>query len=281
MSKIRLLLRKAFSSVTIMVIPHGGLKVLNVKVPVVVLFAAILLSALGGGYLLLLAVSGLEYKSQHRAMAEKVKFYSEQFSQWDSTITGLKRAESKFRNLFSVGSKEEVLKYTDASIGSLEVPNLAIDLKTTIENVAEIRDYLKMQKDIYSATPAGFPVPGRITSPFGKRDDPLTGDNAFHSGIDLSCSTGVPVQATADGVVSLSGWLHESGFMVVLEHGCGFETVYAHNETNSVKVGQTVKRGDVIGYVGSTGRSTGPHLHYEVWRDGKTIDPRSYLQRRS
>jgi len=281
MGKIRLLLKKAFSSVTIMVIPHGGLKALNVKVPVAVLLITILLTAIGGGYLLRLAISGLEYKSQHRAMVEKVKFYSDQFSQWNSTITALKRAESKFRNLFSLDSKEEVLKYTDASIGSLEVPTLALDLKTTIESVAEIRDYLKTQKNIYSATPAGFPVPGNVTSPFGKREDPLTGEPAFHSGIDLSCSKGVPIRATADGVVSHSGWLHENGFVVVLEHGCGFETVYAHNETNSVKVGHTVKRGDVIGYVGSTGKSTGPHVHYEVWQDGKAINPRSYLQRRS
>jgi murein DD-endopeptidase MepM/ murein hydrolase activator NlpD len=282
MKTILSLIRKAFSSVTIMVIPHNSLRTLNLKVSAAVLLATILLAAIGGAYLLGLAIKGLEYKAQHHAMAEKVKFYSDQFYQWSSTVRALKTAEAEFRKLFSLESREEVLENVEASsIGSLEVPDLVLELKKTIETVDGIKDYLRIQKDIYAATPMGYPASGDITSRFGKRLDPVTGEIAFHSGIDITCSLGTPIHATADGVVSHSGWTEKSGYVVVLEHGCGFSTVYAHNKSNTVKLGQKVKRGEVIGYVGSTGKSTGPHVHYEVWKDRKSVDAQQYLQRRA
>jgi murein DD-endopeptidase MepM/ murein hydrolase activator NlpD len=81
--------------------------------------------------------------------------------------------------------------------------------------------------------------------------------------------------------VSYSAWQNNSGYLIVIEHGCGFSTIYAHNKTNLVKVGQRVKREEVIGYVGSTGKSTGPHVHYEVWKDGKHVNPQHYFKTRS
>ncbi len=282
MRNIRILIRKAFTSVTIMVIPHGNLQALNLKIPVVVLFVSILLAMIGGGYTLSLAINGLEYRAQHRAMAEKLRFYSEQFYQWGSAVKGLKTVENQFQKLFSLGSREKVLESVDASsIGSLDLPDLVLALRKSIETVDEIKDYLRVQKDIYAATPRGYPAPGSITSDYGRRSDPFTGESAFHSGVDISCSFGSPIHATADGVVSHSGWSNGSGLVVVLEHGCGFTTVYAHNRTNIVKLGQKVKRGDIIGYVGTTGKSTGPHVHYEVWKDRKTIDAQPYLERRT
>jgi murein DD-endopeptidase MepM/ murein hydrolase activator NlpD len=282
MRSIRILFKKAFTPVTIMVIPHDDLGALNLKVPVAGLLVSILLATVGGGYLLCLAVNGLEYKAQNCAMAEKVNFYSEQFGQWDSTATALKKVESEFRQLFSLKSREEVLENVDTSfVGSLEIPDLVLELKKTSETVDGIKDYLRVQKDIYVATPRGYPVSGDITSGYGKRVDPLSGETVFHSGIDISCSPGSPIRATAEGVVGHSGWTQKSGFVVVLEHGCGFSTVYAHNKTNTVKAGLIVKRGDIIGYVGSTGKSTGPHVHYEVWKDGKNVDAQQYLPRRT
>jgi len=282
MRSIRVLIRKAFTSVTIMVIPHGNLQALNLKMPVAALFVSILLAMIGGGYTLSLAINGLKYRAQHQAMAEKLKFYSEQFYQWGSTVTALRTVENQFNRLFSLGSREKVLESVDASsIGSLDIHDLVLSLRKSIETVNEIKDYLRVQKDIYVATPKGYPVSGAITSDYGKRADPFTGEPAFHSGIDISCSFGTPIRATADGVVSHSGWTNGSGIVVVLEHGCGFTTVYAHNKSNTVKVGQKVKRGDVIGYVGITGKSTGPHVHYEVWKDRKTTDAQQYLERRT
>jgi murein DD-endopeptidase MepM/ murein hydrolase activator NlpD len=272
--------KKFCTSVTIMVIPHNSFKALNLKVSVIGLFISILFATITGGYVLCLAVHDLKFETQHRAMAEKVKFYSEQFYQWNSTLTSLKKADSRFRQLFSLRSREEVLQYADASsIGDLEIPDLTQELKKSIAKIAEIKEYLRIQKDAYAATPVGYPVSGNISSPYGKRVDPLNGETAFHSGIDISCSSGSPVRATADGIVSHSGWTQEGGFVVVLEHGYGFSTIYAHDETNTVRVGEKVKRGDIIGYAGSTGRSTGPHVHYEVWKAGKAVDPQQSLFR--
>jgi murein DD-endopeptidase MepM/ murein hydrolase activator NlpD len=99
--------------------------------------------------------------------------------------------------------------------------------------------------------------------------------------MDISCPPGTPVRATADGIVSFSGWSGGSGNLVVIEHGHGFSTFYAHNRLNVVKVGKKVKRGDIISYVGSTGNSTGPHLHYEVWKDGRHTNPYSYVKEKA
>ncbi len=282
MSSIRPLFKKAFASVTIMVIPHDSVKALNLKVSAVGLLVSIMLAMVGAGYVVSLAISGLVYRAQHQAMVEKVNFYSGQFYQWSSTAVALKTVEREFRRLFSLKSREDVLEQLDASsVGSLEIPDLIQELKKTTETVEEIKNYLHEQKDIYAATPRGHPVRGAITSGYGVRTDPLDGEKAFHSGVDISCSLGSPIQATADGVVSHSGWTVGSGNVVVLEHGCGFSTVYAHNKANAVKFGQRVRRGDIIGYVGSTGKSTGPHVHYEVWKNRKTVDARQYMPERT
>jgi murein DD-endopeptidase MepM/ murein hydrolase activator NlpD len=159
--------------------------------------------------------------------------------------------------------------------------NRILELRKTIETVDEIKNYLRIQKDIYASTPKGFPAGGEITSDYGRRVDPFSGKDSFHTGIDISCDSRTPIKATADGMVSHSGWIEGSGNVVILEHGFGFSTVYAHNTSNLVKVGQKVKRGDVVGYVGSTGKSTGPHVHYEVWKNGKTVNAQKYLPRRS
>jgi len=282
MKKIRNLLRKACTSITIAVIPHDNHKSLYVRVPIVGVVAILLLSAVGSGYLLFLAVSGLQYKSQHYELAKKVEYYTEQFNDWESTVTALKTVEKEFRELFSYKTKDQVLDKVDTSfIGSVEIPDLIEELQHTIDSVEEIKDYLSTQKDIYVATPKGYPVNGRISSKYGKRTDPFSGEVTVHSGIDISSSLGLPVKATADGVVSHSGWTRNSGYIVVIEHGCGYTTLYAHNKKNNVKVGDRIKRGDVIAYVGSTGKSTGPHVHYEVWKDGKTVDAKKYLARSS
>lgn len=281
MRRIHALFRKAFIPVTIMVIPHDSLNALNVRLPVAGLMFSFVLSLIGGGYVCSLALNSFEYRVQHQAMTGKVKAYSEKFSQWDSTMKALRKVEGEYRKIFSLQSKEEILKNVDnLFVGSLENPDLGNEVRRTIETVDEIKTYLSAQRDIFTATPGGYPAPGTISSHYGSRADPINGSRAFHSGIDVSCVSGSEIRATADGVVSHSGWANKSGYVVVLEHGCGFSTIYAHNKSNFVKVGQSVKRGDIIGYVGSTGKSTGPHVHYEIWKNGKSINPFEYLNRR-
>jgi murein DD-endopeptidase MepM/ murein hydrolase activator NlpD len=282
MRKISYLFKKAFTSMTIMVVPHDSHRSRSLKVPVIGIFAVILVTAVSSGCLLYLSITGMDYKAQHNQMAEKLEFYTEQFNEWDSTVTALKMDEEEFRQLFSLETKDEVLENVDTSFsGSLDIPDLIQELVRRNDSNDKIKDFLREQKDIYLATPKGNPASGRITSPFGKRKDPFTGEMAFHSGIDISSSLGSPIRATADGYVNYSGRTQQSGYIVILKHGWGFSTIYAHNRSNKVKEGQEVKRGDIIGYVGSSGKSTGPHVHYEVWKDGEAVDPQDYIQKES
>ncbi|WP_372695818.1 M23 family metallopeptidase [Immundisolibacter sp.] len=123
------------------------------------------------------------------------------------------------------------------------------------------------------------PVPGgQLSSAFGSRRDPFTGRHEFHGGVDFRAPPGTPIHAVAGGRVVVSGWESGYGRVVEIDHGNGFRTRYAHNQANLVKAGQTVKRSQVIARVGSTGNTTGPHVHLEVLRAGRRMDPADYLR---
>ena len=275
MQKIRGLLRKAFTPITIMFIPHSSTRPIRLKIPSIGVFASVIFWAIGSVYVLSVGIDTLEYNR----MKQKFYYYSGQFLELKSTIMALRKAENEFKKLFSFKSREEVLKHLDTtSSGSIDMENLKQQIKMTMETVGEIKDYLSHQSDLYRSTPRGWPADGHISSPYGRRENPKSDDGEFHSGIDIATGLGTPVRATADGIVSFSGWRGGNGNLVVIEHGFKFSTFYAHNKMVSVKVGQKVKRGDIISYIGSTGNSTGPHVHYEVWREGRPINPVSYLE---
>ncbi len=130
---------------------------------------------------------------------------------------------------------------------------------------------------VLASTPSLAPVSGFFSDGFGWRRDPIDGSREFHKGVDIVAPNGTPVRASADGLVTAAGRMAGYGSMVHLVHGYGMGTRYGHLSRVMVTPGQRVKRGDIIGYVGSTGRSTGPHLHYEVFRAGNQVDPRKYL----
>lgn len=129
----------------------------------------------------------------------------------------------------------------------------------------------------HAAMPTIWPTSGEVTSRFGWRSSPWGDGREMHSGIDIANSFGTPIYATADGEVVQSGWAGGYGNIVQIHHGNGIETIYGHNSRVIAAVGQTVKKGQVIAYLGSTGRSTGPHLHYEIRVNGTAVDPISYL----
>ncbi len=126
--------------------------------------------------------------------------------------------------------------------------------------------------------PTLWPVEGRVTSSFGEREDPFNGEGAFHAGMDISAPTGTPIRATADGLVDSAETANGYGRQVILDHGHGIRTVYGHMAKMVVLAGQHVTRGQIIGYVGQTGRSTGPHLHYEVRINNVPVNPHKYLR---
>ena len=278
MQKIKLLIKKAFTPITIMFIPHSDRKALQVKIPSVGVFVSVILWFIGTVYVFSVAVDAFEYNR----MKQSLNYYSGQFSEMRKTMTSLKNAEAEFRRIFSFKTRERVLENIDISDnGSIDTENLKEQIKLSMESIGEIKDYLSKQRNLYVSTPKGWPVDGQVSSSYGYREHPKTGERDFHSGIDIAAGPGLPVKATADGIVSFSGWSGGSGNLVALEHGFGYSTFFAHNRLVVVKVGQKVKRGDILSYVGSTGNSTGPHLHYEVWKEGKSLDPITFIEGRS
>jgi murein DD-endopeptidase MepM/ murein hydrolase activator NlpD len=129
------------------------------------------------------------------------------------------------------------------------------------------------------STPSLWPVNGRLIGAYGRRTDPFSGEGTeFHTGVDISAPSGTPVRATADGIVVASGYSGGYGRLIVIDHGGGTETYYAHLSHFYVQTGQEVRRGELVGAVGSTGRATAPHLHYEVRIGGNPVNPYRYLK---
>ncbi len=141
-----------------------------------------------------------------------------------------------------------------------------------------LQEAVSSRMEALQYTPSIWPVRGYLASTFGMRRDPFTGRRKMHKGVDISAPVGTPVMATADGVVDRI-WFDRNGFGLVVEiaHRNGIKTIYAHNSKVLVKVGQKVRRGDVIALVGNSGRSTGPHVHYEVHVRGKAADPLQFM----
>jgi murein DD-endopeptidase MepM/ murein hydrolase activator NlpD len=170
--------------------------------------------------------------------------------------------------------------------------SVGVDLKVEISNensggpftssVGETKDELILRTDLYLDTiqnvPLGPPVPGVLTSRFGRRKDPINGKSAYHQGVDIRGRVGSDVKATANGRVKKENYDRGNGRYVLVDHGNGFITKYAHLKKSLVQKGDTVERGQVIGLVGSTGRSTGPHVHYEIHYDDKILNPTRFVR---
>jgi murein DD-endopeptidase MepM/ murein hydrolase activator NlpD len=139
-------------------------------------------------------------------------------------------------------------------------------------NDVSIRDWMRL-----ASAPTLWPVQGRITGSFGERTDPFSGEGAFHRGVDISSDIGAHILAPADGVVQFADVMNGYGRTVMVDHGNGISTLYGHLSGFAVSQGQQVHRGDTLGYVGQSGRSTGPHLHYEVRIFNTPVNPHKYL----
>jgi murein DD-endopeptidase MepM/ murein hydrolase activator NlpD len=170
---------------------------------------------------------------------------------------------------------------------SAEIPDLSSMLSTLEKKVDLRQSQLSALENLILARelkqeihPEGRPVEnGFISSYFGEREDPFDGQETFHKGVDFAGTKGSTVVAVAAGVVTWAGERSGFGKLVEINHGDGYVTRYGHNEKTLVSVGETVKRGDPIGLMGSTGRSTGPHVHFEVLRNGRQVDPLSFIGR--
>jgi len=146
------------------------------------------------------------------------------------------------------------------------------------QNLKELHEFLQAQKSVLLSTPSLWPVLGRITSGFGDtRQSSSSGGTRPHLGVDISVPPGTPIVAPANGVVSFCGRESEYGLLICIDHGHGFSTFYGHLKEYSVQVGDNVRIGQILGFVGNSGNSTGPHLHYEVRVQGNPVNPLRYL----
>ena len=158
-----------------------------------------------------------------------------------------------------------------------DLSQLRSDAATQELSFEELTEAMKDRHSLWASTPSIWPVRGWLTSGFGNRISPFTGSVMMHNGIDVASRRDTPVMASAGAVVSYEGFDSGLGKVVKLNHGYGMQTVYGHLAKVNVRIGQKVKRGDVIGFVGNTGLSTGPHLHYEVFVNNVPVNPLRYI----
>lgn len=196
-------------------------------------------------------------------------------------VAGLSAEEFNFEVAPAIGGMQDVDEQRE-----MRVPDFLESLETLSDQITEreqqltvVDSMLIFNKMELAAVPSGNPVSdGWVSSLYGKRTDPLTGKHDFHKGIDLAGREGTEVKSVGAGVVTWSGKQKGYGNVVEVDHGHGYVTRYAHNAENLVEIGDRVEKGQVIGLMGSTGRSTGPHVHFEVEQNGKLIDPKPFLE---
>ena len=302
--------KKKFFS--ILIVPHNQRKILNLKIPrwlnnsVLISLIALILSA--GIFIkyhrgLKKEVVDLRIKEElYREQNQKILYFSNEVENLRKEVEELKKIGTSVKGLSKklkqsaapsqpnpivLSSKAEKLgqggpdkRLNTSSLVMTEKLNQDINTlkkeisqqKNIIENLTK---YLQVQISLARKTPNRWPLRGWITSRFGWRR--FQGVREFHAGIDIANFYGASIRAAADGTVEFSGWKAGYGLLVIINHGRGISTYYGHNSVNLAGAGQFVKKGTVIARIGSTGRTTGPHLHYEVRLNNKPINPFKYL----
>ena len=227
----------------------------------------------------------------------KILAIAKEIEQLRTQVTRMETGNSKLQVM--VGAKESNIDPKIIGIGGeqrelfyMEVRNrqkeliaqMHKDLKelrlvtvTQEDDLQNLLVYLEDKESLLAATPSIRPTDGWLTSGFGYRISAFTGKREFHKGIDIATRIGRPIVAAADGIVTYVGYKGGFGNVAVLEHGYGFSTIYGHCSKVIARVGERVARGQIIARVGSTGRSTGPHLHYEVRVRGVSVNPAKYI----
>lgn len=279
---------------TIILVPHTRAKFRKFSVSNRLLWAGfttlglLLAAAAVLGWLYLAAPVDDTQVAHLRHENNELRHVNQSFEQNIRQLQGqLAAYEERTRKLAIVAGIEELDNGSDAGIGGSALPvsggdvadvgrmeqrlqGLSHDLDRVAGNLASRYRWL-------SAMPTVTPTGGLFTSGFGVRRDPVNGRAAFHAGLDIAAPPGRAVHATADGVVVLAGPHGDLGNAVMVSHGFGLTTRYGHLSRTAVQAGQRVHRGDVLGYVGNTGHSTGYHLHYEVVKDGQAVNPLGYI----
>lgn len=294
---------------TIVFVPGGNLKVRQIGIPKPLMVVLILLFFSAA---LVLAWAGRDYRiikkqipqltrfqKENKLQKEQLVILTQKIDQISTKLVELKNFDQKLKTMVNLESNADNNQFfgIGGSDTALMDPNYTIeeahqklvrlmhkslddlDREITVQTLekAELVDFFENQKSMLAHTPSLWPTKGWISSRFGQRISPFTNEREFHKGLDISTSKLSPILAPADGVVSSVRWDHGYGKILTINHDYGLKTRYAHLEESLVKKGQYVKRGQKIALVGNTGRTTGPHLHYEVHLNGAPVNPLRYI----
>ena len=295
---------------TLMIVPHHGQKVRSIRIPIIAVKYIISLLCL---IIVCMLGSFIEYRhtiniagTQESELEVLRRTNGDQVSQIEKLAKDTTNLQADMERLNSLDAEvRRIINNDDATNTSRSGlvrptvshngqggPNMQPDInkikdvvndlqwaaKVREQSLTELKQQLLVKKDRMASIPSIWPANGDVTSRFGSRSSPFGGGGDWHPGIDIANSNGTTIVATADGEVVQSEWYGGYGNMVAIDHFNGIKTIYGHNYQILVQVGQLVKKGQVIAYMGSTGYSTGPHVHYEVRVNGSAVDPVSFLK---
>jgi murein DD-endopeptidase MepM/ murein hydrolase activator NlpD len=281
---------------TIIFVPHARAKFRKLKVSHRLLFSLV---SIVTSSLCLSTFFSIQYftslsqtheLSKLRYENKELQTANEQFSKSVESLRGqLRTVEDRTRKLAIYAGISSLDDGAQGGVGGLrpadlgnnpyrdDVDKMAFRSHRIESDLSVLEQKLVAQSQLLASTPSIAPVRGILTDGFGGRSDPFTGERGTHNAVDISSAAGQAVRAPADGIVVKAEWANGYGNVIYLSHGYGYSTRYGHLSAYAVKPGQHVKRGDIIAYVGSTGRSTGPHLHYEVRLNNNPVNPLEYI----
>jgi len=311
MKKFLYKLRKSLkNNLTIVLVPHTTSRTKKVTFSLsFILFMVMLWSGvtIWAGYLAGQHIDYWRIQLDRELIQLKLMFFADQIKKSQELLEDVRQKDEQLRALLDMKTKKAIIvsandgkggpnpkdkeyldKYLNKKIDEVPVSELKSQItglrekaNEIIISADEINKYVVYQKLLYTAMPNMFPTTGNITSMFGFRIHPITGKYDFHTGIDIADSKNTQVRATARGTVKFCGWMSGYGRLIIVDHGMGYETYYAHLNKILVKPDQNVLRGECVGFMGETGTSTGIHLHYEININGKAANPTRYFDKES
>lgn len=283
----------------VIIVPHASAKFRKIKIPKKYLICSLIFIIIFAITAILLLCNYYRMKSRvsymDQVQAENQRLKSENIRYQESTqLLSKKLAEmneysrklniiagiepEKDQNQFGgIGDMNGAEQELSKDILDKEIPRLKKDAFATENNLHFLLTHFEKQSLLLASTPSIWPLRGYLSSYFGYRKDPFTGLRDFHPGIDISSPRGTPIVAPADGIIATAARRGGFGNFLIIKHKFGYTTRYGHLQKFNVRKGQVVKRGQVIAFLGNTGKSKGPHLHYEVLRNGKAENPLHYI----
>ena len=305
MTKIKELLRELRRKVTIVFIHHGRIKPVKFNFSVLFLFVAFLGwtgMTLWAGFISGKHIDYLAVKADNKIMKVRMLFFADQIKKSTEMLAQVKENDDHIRSLLAMDSRRIIIENGVGSGGPTPIESSALSMllsgkldsvnyqdiskqtfelleeyKASMKSYSEVINHISKQREMFRYTPSIWPCNGIISSPYGVRFHPIFNTKFFHRAIDIANKKNTPIVSTADGIVVFSGWMRGYGNVIAIEHGQKYRTVYAHLAKSLVQKGEFVTKGQEIGKMGNTGRSTGPHVHYELHLNKRPINPMRYL----